>query len=134
MIVVRLRNDEPLPDSHPDHLYPDSSSFKTEALINDARYSWPISDPYIAAEVAAEEFTRTFVIGGGRVTGPSKQYSNGPLLSSSRYSCFLRAFPKSAVFLKRAVEKGGGQGEGEGRQYVVFQSSDFLPVQQTGEL
>ena len=82
-----------------------------------------------SAEVAGENFSPTFVIGNSVATGPESQYKNGPLLSATKYSCFLRPFPKSSVLLNRARRQEAGE-----RQYAVFSSSDFMEVQETGEL
>ena len=132
VIVLRLRSSKELPDAHPNQLYPADFQFSTDVLVNDRRIDKPLNGPYIAAEIAAEDFSPTFVIGSGRVTGPNRNYTNGPLVSSSSYSCFLRAFPKSSVLLEDAARRRRDEDEGKGRQYVVFNSSDFLPVQETG--
>lgn len=87
------------------------------------------------AEISAKVITGsfTFIIGGDRKNGYSSNYSNGPLLSGTTYTCFLRAFPKSSVSLSGQRRRQTGSEEKETRQYSVFSSSPFMEVQKTAE-
>ncbi|CAI7990187.1 Receptor-type tyrosine-protein phosphatase gamma, partial [Geodia barretti] len=127
VLVVRLRSEKDLPTNHPDTDYPAGYMFLNETTVNDASIERPLQGPYIAAEIAGRDFSGEFVIGGGRQPKYSPQYKNGPLLSGTKYSCFLRAFPRSSVAgrSRRQAEEGG-------RQDLIFNSSDYMPVQETG--
>jgi protein tyrosine phosphatase len=128
VLVVRLRSEKDLPTSHPDTDYPAGYMFPNETTVNDASIERPLQGPYIAAEIAGQDFSGEFVIGGGRQPKYSPQYKNGPLLSGTKYSCFLRAFPRSSVLAGRSRR----QAEEGGRQDLVFSSSDYMSVQETG--
>lgn len=87
------------------------------------------------AEVAAKDLPSSFVIGDGQATGPNKEYTNGYLLSSTKYSCFLRAFSKSSHLgqntdmntMRKLLQEAGTE-----RQYAIFMSSEFMDVRETG--
>ena len=124
------------PTVSPDNLFttPDDSRFSTYDEVN-------VPDPfdngkipylgYIVAEVAADQFKPLFTIGDGSQSD-IEQYSNGKLQPSSVYTFFLRAYPKTRADFPPFRSRRQGV-TSSARQYVIFSSSDFSRVFQTGE-
>lgn len=127
--MLRLSSRSSLPSESPDELYPGNYPFSTHASV----HSGESSEPYIAAEVDGSSFSPRFTLGGGGVTnGSNANYINGQLTPGSLYTCFLRAFPET--FYDRPFRRRKRAADLSLRQYDIFSSSDFLPVQETSEL
>ncbi len=128
-MIIRLSSRSSLPSQSPDILYPHGYPFTNHT---NAHTIVDNQMPYIAAEIAGDLFSSVFVLGGGEVTmGTGGSYDNGKLTPGSLYSCFLRAFPKT--FYDRPFKRRKRADDAlSKRQYDIFSSSDFLPVQETG--
>ena len=130
VMILRLSSPS-APTESPDNLYPRGYTFTNHT---DAHTTVDSQVPYIAAEMAGNLFTSVFTLGGGGETiGTGEtRYDNGKLTPGSYYSCFLRAFPKT--FYDRPFKRRKRADDVlSKRQYDIFTSSNFLPVQQTGD-
>jgi len=73
--------------------YPTRESFETYSTAGD-------DDPYIVAEIAAQNYPMTFILGDHNFTASISDFSdldfNGPLTEGRDYSVFIRFFSSSA--------------------------------------
>jgi len=128
VIIVRLSALE-LPAESPDARYPRDYVFDTPTDVNTRG-----NGAYIAAEISGAQFQSLFVVGDGAVTnGAQTTYTNSELPSGGFYTCFLRIFPMT--FYDRGFRMRRQEDPLiTNRQYDVFSSSDYIPVQQTGSV
>lgn len=135
MYALRLSSNT-LPTVSTDDLFktPDDNRLSTYEKVNELDPFDEETFPYlgyIVAEVAADQFKPLFTVGDGSQTDV-KQFTNGKLQPNSMYTFFLRAYPKTRADFPSLRSRREGV-TSSSRQYVVFSSSDFSRVFQTGE-
>ena len=136
MYGLRLSSSS-LPSVSTDDLYstPNDPQLSTYEIVNEKLD--PFTDEtlpylgYIVAEVSASQFKPLFTV-GDRSQTDVEQFSNEKLQPSSIYAFFLRAYPRTRGDFPSFRTRRQGV-TSSSRQYVVFSSSDFSRIFQTGE-